>query len=76
MHTSPMKPVGPPDETLFFTVVETANLLRVSAWTINELIQRGQLESVKLGRRRFVPRVAVDKFVTRITEDTRGGHSA
>ncbi|MFC9973489.1 helix-turn-helix domain-containing protein [Spirillospora sp. NPDC127200] len=41
------------------TVDEAAERLRVSRWTIYNLIRSGQLRTFKLGRRRLVPAAAL-----------------
>lgn len=42
---------------------QTAELLAVSERTAWRMIARGELPSRKLGRKRFVPREAIEKFV-------------
>ncbi len=48
---------------LLLPVTETARLLATSRSKIYEMIAAGQLESVKLGRRRLIPREAVEEYV-------------
>ena len=43
------------DVTLF-TIDEAAAQLRVSRWSVYNLIRSGQLQTIKIGRRRLVPR--------------------
>ncbi|WP_026412828.1 helix-turn-helix domain-containing protein [Actinomadura oligospora] len=40
---------------LVLTVDEAAERLRVSRWTVYNLIRSNQLRTVKIGRRRLVP---------------------
>ena len=47
----------------FYTVDETARLLRVSPITIRRYIATGQLEAVRVGRGVRVHREAIDRFV-------------
>lgn len=47
------------------TVEETCRLLRVSRWQVNELINRRELRSVKIGRRRLVRLSEVTRFLDR-----------
>ncbi len=42
---------------------EAAALLSVHRSTIYDLLGRGQLASVKIGRRRLIPRAALDEFI-------------
>ena len=44
---------------------ESADELGVSARTVATLIARGELRSIKIGRRRLVPRQAIEEFVER-----------
>ena len=46
-------------------VPEACALLRVSKWTLYELIRTGQLETIKIGSRRVVPVTAIQAFVER-----------
>lgn len=48
------------------TVQETCTTLRVSRWTVYRLIRSGQLQTIKLGRRRVVPTAAVRALVDRL----------
>ncbi|HSX65947.1 helix-turn-helix domain-containing protein [Nocardioides sp.] len=47
------------------TVEETCKLLRVSRWQVNDLINRRELSSVKIGRRRLVPLADLRAFLDR-----------
>lgn len=35
-----------------------------------ELIKRGELETVKIGRRRLVPQSSIDRYITRLKADS------
>jgi excisionase family DNA binding protein len=48
-----------------FTVDEAALELRVSRWLMYKLVGRGEVLSLKVGRRRFVPGWAINEFVRR-----------
>lgn len=50
-------------EIALFTVDEAAARLRVSRWSVYNLIRSGQLRTVKIGRRRLVPPAALDDCV-------------
>jgi excisionase family DNA binding protein len=45
------------------TINEVADELALSRSTIYELVASGQLETVRIGRARRVPRAALDAFV-------------
>jgi putative molybdopterin biosynthesis protein len=47
------------DPPLAYTVAEAATLMRISKNTVYRLIDRGELPSVRLGRRVFVSASAV-----------------
>ena len=51
-------------ESLLLTVEEAAALLRIGRTTTFELVMRGQLESVRIGRRRLVVRDGLQRYVT------------
>jgi excisionase family DNA binding protein len=55
------------DERLVLTVSEAASVLRLSRAFTYELVARGQLPSVRLGRRIMVPRAGIQ----RILDDSR-----
>lgn len=54
---------------LVLTVDEAAERLRVSRWTLYNLIRSNQLHTVKIGRRRLVPITALTDFLNQITEN-------
>ncbi|MGD0881295.1 MAG: helix-turn-helix domain-containing protein [Acidimicrobiales bacterium] len=47
------------DDRLVFTVAEAGELLGISRAFAYELVARGELPVIKLGRRRLVPKVAL-----------------
>jgi excisionase family DNA binding protein len=49
------------DELL--TVDEAHDELRISKWMVNELIRSHQLASIKIGRRRLIPRSAIRTLI-------------
>ncbi len=51
------------DSRLVFTVVETAELLGISRTHAYDLVARGELVHVRLGRRIVVPRHAIDALL-------------
>jgi excisionase family DNA binding protein len=55
------------DITLF-TIDEAATQLRVSRWSVYNLIRSGQLRTIKIGRRRLVPLDALSECLERLKE--------
>lgn len=56
----------PPDDgRLALDYTEAAWLLHVHVNTIRNLVDRGVLQSVALGRRRLIPRTAVEALIAR-----------
>jgi len=52
-----------PDQRLTISVEETGRLLGISRGLAYELVNRGELPSVRLGRRIVVPRRALDRML-------------
>lgn len=46
----------------FLSVQEVANLIGVSRWTIQRMIQRQQLKAAKFGRRTIIARTEIDNL--------------
>jgi excisionase family DNA binding protein len=59
------------DELL--TVEEATKRLRIGRTTIHELVQRGELASLKIGRRRLFTETAVAAFIQRKLEEASRG---
>lgn len=58
-------------EADLLSVEETAARLNLSERTVRSFVSDGTLPSAKIGRRRLIPREAVDEFIrSRIDEDT------
>jgi excisionase family DNA binding protein len=55
------------DVTLF-TIDEAAAELRVSRWSVYNLIRSGQLQTIKIGRRRLVPLDALTECLQHLKE--------
>lgn len=55
------------DVTLF-TIDEAATQLRVSRWSVYNLIRSGQLRTIKIGRRRLVPVDALAECLEHLKE--------
>jgi excisionase family DNA binding protein len=54
------------DAPLLCTIREAARLLAVGVSTVNELVARAELESIKIGGSRRVTRAGVEKYVRRL----------
>lgn len=54
---------------LVLTVDEAAERLRVSRWTLYNLIRSNQLRTVKIGRRRLVPVNALAEYLDKLMEE-------
>ena len=52
-------------DRLIYTVDETSRLLKLSRGATYEAIRRGQIFSIRIGRRILVPRVALEKLLQR-----------
>lgn len=64
-HQSHLLQHSAPDP-LLLDLPTAGRLLGVSKWTLYELIQSGDLPSVKLHSRRLIPRVDLEDFVQRL----------
>lgn len=51
------------------SVAETAARLSITTKQVWRLIARGELQSVKLGRRRLIPSFEVDRLITNLLAD-------
>jgi excisionase family DNA binding protein len=51
-----------------FTIDEAAAQLRVSRWSVYNLIRSGQLQTIKIGRRRLVPLDALTECLQHLKE--------
>ena len=52
--------------SLLVTVEEAATLLRIGRTTAYELVMRGRLQSVKVGRLRLMVRGGLDRYVSEL----------
>lgn len=59
-------------ETLALDVREAARRLSISPRTLALLIARGEIQSRKIGRRRIIPMMALEKFLARDHLTQRG----
>ncbi len=66
-------PKKKPEARLVLTVEETADALGISRAFAYELVRKGELPSIRLGRRIVVPRVQLARLVgVELEEDTDG----
>lgn len=54
------------------TIPETGEQLRLSKWTVYQLIHQHKLTSVKVGSRRLVPATEIDRFIEQLVDGTGG----
>ncbi|MEY2458162.1 MAG: Helix-turn-helix domain [Acidimicrobiaceae bacterium] len=56
---------GPSDqqERPTLTVEETARLLGISRWLVQQAVRRGELPVVRIGRRILIPRIRLDALL-------------
>ncbi|MGW4366302.1 helix-turn-helix domain-containing protein [Nocardia takedensis] len=59
--------------TALLTIPEACSRLRLSRWSLYQLINNRELATVKIGRRRFVPATEAQRFLDDLT--TVGGRS-
>ena len=52
------------DDTLTLTVVEAARFLGISRGLAYEAVRRGEIPSIRVGRRILIPRVALQQMLT------------
>ena len=55
--------VAPIDNRLVFTVEEAAQLLGISRSFAYEAARRGEIPSMRIGRRILVPKAALERFL-------------
>jgi excisionase family DNA binding protein len=51
------------------TVQEAADWLRVSRWSVYNLMHTNRLRTIKIGRRRLISRDALDECVAQLAKD-------
>lgn len=62
-----------PEPSLLLTVEEAAALLRIGRTRTFDLVMRGEIQSVKVGRRRLVVREGLGRYVSVLLEAQAGG---
>ena len=56
-------------DQLLLSIEDTARSLGIKRSLLYQMLVRGDIESVKIGRRRVVPAAAVEAFVQRLREE-------
>jgi excisionase family DNA binding protein len=64
------------DTRLVLTVTEAAHVLGISRALAYELVARGELPALSLGRRKVIPRRALEALIDSVTATTAGDDSA
>jgi excisionase family DNA binding protein len=64
---------GPPDEALLLSIEHVARSLSVSVRTVENLIARRELSSLRVGRLRRVPRAAITDYIARLEREQADG---
>jgi excisionase family DNA binding protein len=54
---------------VLLTVAEASKRLRISHWSLYQLINSRRLETVKIGKRRLVPVAAIDTLIERLRSE-------
>lgn len=63
------KPIDTKLKPALLTVAEACASLRVSKWTLYQLIRSRQLETVRIRRRRLIPLAAIHDLVSRLSDE-------
>jgi|NGEPerStandDraft_6_1074524.scaffolds.fasta_scaffold91851_2 excisionase family DNA binding protein len=63
LHEGSALPAPAPPDRLVLTVDEAAYLLDISRGLAYELVARGELPAIRLGRRIVIPRVAMEELL-------------
>ena len=70
MATKPA-PAAPPPVTRLVSVAATADHFSITPKQVHRLIERGELLSVKLGRRRLIPDFATGDYIAGLIDQAR-----
>ncbi|MGH7861519.1 MAG: helix-turn-helix domain-containing protein [Candidatus Dormibacteraceae bacterium] len=60
-------------ERLTLTVEEAASALGIGRASAYEAVHRGEIPCIRIGRRIFVPRVALDRLLSAVSPDGADG---
>jgi excisionase family DNA binding protein len=67
--SGPMAKDGDTGEARLLTVSEACTRLRISKWTLYELIRKRQLETIRIGRRRLIPAISIAMLLERLLRE-------
>ncbi|MCY9783035.1 helix-turn-helix domain-containing protein [Nocardiopsis sp. EMB25] len=56
-------------EKVAYSIEEAAQALSLGRTTVKKLVATGKLASVRVGRRRLIPRSVLEEYVNRLVED-------
>ena len=59
----PDNPNPQPGERRTLTIKETAASLGISDWMVYEMVKRGEIKTIRIGKRILIPISALDQFV-------------
>ena len=62
------QPQAPAADKLLFSVRETAAALSLTEWSIYRLLDSGELRGVYQGRRRYVTRDELDRYIASLAD--------
>lgn len=60
-------------EPLFYKPEAAATALSIGRATLYELLARGEITSIKIGRSRRIPRAALEEYAARLDAEQNGG---
>jgi excisionase family DNA binding protein len=65
-----------PTERPTLSVAETADLLGISRWLVQQAVRDGSLPSMRVGRRILIPKVQLDALLAGTGSPPAGGEAA
>ncbi|HTL42096.1 MAG TPA: helix-turn-helix domain-containing protein [Pseudolysinimonas sp.] len=71
-NTTPAPAPATTASDIVYTVREVAEMLKVSAWTVNKLIRERDLGSIQIGARRLVPTADLEEYLRELRKQGRG----
>ena len=71
--SAPSVPLG--YSPLLLTITQVSELLNLGRTKTYELVMGGRIKSVKLGRKRLVPKANVERYVSEISAESSDGWS-
>lgn len=68
--------MSPTEHPPTLSVAETADLLGISRWLVQQAVRDGSLPSVRVGRRILIPKVQLEALLAGSAHAGAGGRSA